>query len=191
MAEGVMLLTTCPSAGVSTPTTVAIASIAAVATRRMAHPLPAGKPGTDILYRLSAAPCVFGSIAREVAGCREAGSGLFSACDRGFDELAAFGQFVQHGVQFSQIVTREPATCTARRWARHRPREFRHRHRRLRLGRTMDRAFARFDARHRRALKRRLAARACGVLALTEIAADQRGEPAAQAAALLNRFDVR
>jgi hypothetical protein len=51
MAEGVMLLTTCSSAGVSTPTTVAIASIAAVATRRMAHPLPAGKPGTDILYR--------------------------------------------------------------------------------------------------------------------------------------------
>jgi hypothetical protein len=41
----------CPSAGVMAPKTVAIASIAAVAIRRMVHPLPAGKTGSDILHR--------------------------------------------------------------------------------------------------------------------------------------------
>ncbi len=108
--------------------------------------------------------------------------GLIGAHDRGLDQLAAFDQLVQHGVQLSYILAREPGAGAGRRRRRHR-RSW------LRLARGMDRAIGRLDARHRRAVQRRLLAHL--VVTLAEIAADQRREPSAQTAALVIRGDFR
>ena len=85
--------TDCPNAGSKVPTTVAIVSIAAVATRRIDHPLPAGETGAGILHRAWWA--AMGNAFND-AGLREVAS--IGARNRRLNELAAFGQLMQHGM---------------------------------------------------------------------------------------------
>ena len=106
-------------------------------------------------------------------GMRSRTARLFGTHHRGFDELAAFGELMQHGVQFAQILARQPASRRRGRGVDRRAAAA------LRGGgsaSTMDRAIGGLDARHRRALQRRLAARLDVVLTVAEIAADQRGQ---------------
>ena len=97
------------------------------------------------------------------------------------NQLAAFGELVQDGVQLAQILARQPRWRARRRRGVNRGRGRLGRGRR-RLRCTMNGAVGRLDARHRRALQRRLAARLDIVATVAEIAADQRREPAAEAA---------
>src|SRR5450631_77450 len=93
---------TCARAGVGTPRPTAIASNAAEATRRIPHHFQPTEPAAPYYTVIGAPVRAIGSIAideRRLSGAR--------GRRRRRDELAAFRQFMQHRVQFPQIVTRK------------------------------------------------------------------------------------